>query len=331
MTTRQTLYFAQPYQVEVHNESMPAPEPHQVVVKTVLSAISAGTELLFYRGQVPPGMAVDTSITGMQQTVKYPLAYGYCNVGEVVAHGNQVDPTWQGRRVFAFHPHTSAFISEPVQLHPIPDAISYEQAVLLPTMETAVNFVMDAKPILGERVLTIGLGIVGLLTAYLLNRFPVERVYAVDGYANRIALAQQWGINALHSLNDLTTLQKYNPDLILELSSNPAALTSALDYAGFGTRIVVGSWYGDKVANLPLGGNFHRNRVQLISSQVSTLDGQFSNRWDKQRRLKTAWQQLEKLPVQELISHRLPLSSASVAYALLDQHPEQTLQILFTY
>jgi threonine dehydrogenase-like Zn-dependent dehydrogenase len=97
------------------------------------------------------------------------------------------------------------------------------------------------------------------------------------------------------------------------------------------TRIVIGSWYGDKVASLSLGGHFHRNRVQLISSQVSTIDGQFANRWTKSRRINTALSQLKSLPVNDLITHRMPITAASEAYQLIDQHPEQTIQILFTY
>ena len=331
MTTRQTLYFVQPYHVEVHSEVLPPPGPHEVVVKTVVSALSAGTEMLFYRGQVPSEMSVDATIAGLQQAVQYPLTYGYCSAGEVVECGVQIDPTWRGRRVFAFHPHTSAFVSDLASLYPIPDAISYDQAVFLPNMETAINFVMDAKPIIGERVIVIGLGIVGLLTAYLLGQFPFEKLIALDGYTKRTALAKRWGINALLSPTELELLKNFDPDLILEVSSNPAALASALEFAGFGTRVVIGSWYGDKIAHLPLGRHFHRNRIHLISSQVSTLDGQFSNRWDKSRRLETAWNQLATLPVQELISHRFPISSANAAYKLLDKNPEQTLQVLFTY
>jgi 2-desacetyl-2-hydroxyethyl bacteriochlorophyllide A dehydrogenase len=331
MNVRQTLYFARPYQVEVHSEPLPPLLPHQLQIKTVVSAISAGTELLFYRGQVPPAMAVDATIAGMGQAVQYPLSYGYCSAGEVVAIGAEVDPAWQGCRVFAFHPHTSAFVCEAAMLLPIPETLSYEQAVLLPNMETAVNFVMDARPLVGERVLIFGLGVVGLLSSYLLRRFPLSSLVAIDAYAKRRQLAQDWGIDALFSPTEIEELQEYDPDLILEVSSNPAALATALQLAGYGTRIVIGSWYGDKIAHLPLGGKFHRNRIQLISSQVSAIDGRFSNRWDKARRLQTAWKQLQGLPANELISHRLPIASASEAYQLLDQQPDQTLQILLTY
>lgn len=331
MTTRQTLYFTRPNQVEVHDEPLPTMSPQQVMVQTVVSAISAGTELLFYRGQVPADMPIDANIAGMNQPVRYPLSYGYACAGEVIAVGAEVDPAWLGRRVFAFHPHTSAFVSDPATLLPIPDTLSDERAVFLPNMETAVNLVMDARPGIGESVLIFGLGVVGLLALRLLRQFPLWRLHAVDGYTNRRDIAVNWGADALYFPDDTHALFGCDPDLILELSSNPDALATAVRIAGFGARIVVGSWYGDKIAHLPLGSAFHRNRIQLVSSQVSTLDGQFSNRWSKSRRLNVAWVQLHSLPIDDLITHRLPITQASEAYRLLDKEPDQAIQILLTY
>jgi 2-desacetyl-2-hydroxyethyl bacteriochlorophyllide A dehydrogenase len=331
MSERKTLYFARPHHIEIKSDSIPPLASNQLLVRTVVSAISAGTELLFYRGQVPPDMSVDASIAGMEQGVRYPLTYGYCSAGEVVATGRDVDAIWQGRRVFAFHPHTSHFVTTTDSLHPIPDSLSYEQAVFLPNMETAVNFAMDARPLIGERVIIMGLGVVGLLTLYLLRRFPLASIAAIDAYAKRRDVAKKWGADALFSPADLHALRDFDPDLILELSSNPDALASAIDMADYGTRVVIGSWYGDKVAHLALGGKFHRNRVQLTSSQVSTLDGSFSNRWDKARRLEIAWEYLHDLRIDELITHRIAIDDAGEAYQLLDQQPDQTLQILLNY
>jgi threonine dehydrogenase-like Zn-dependent dehydrogenase len=173
--------------------------------------------------------------------------------------------------------------------------------------------------------------VVGLLTFHLLRHFPISQLTAIDAYAKRREIALAWGADALLSPDETDRLIDFDPDLILELSSNPAALTTAVEFAGYGTRILVGSWYGDKIAHLSLGGAFHRNRIQIISSQVSTMDGQFCNRWDKSRRIDTAWSHLHHLPIDDLITHRLPITSASAAYQLLDQQPEQALQILLTY
>lgn len=327
---RRTLYFDAPYSACVRDEPLPELPPTGVQVQTTLSAISAGTELLFYRGQVPTGMAVDATIAGMGESVTYPLSYGYAAVGIVSLVGTAVDPAWLGRRVFAFNPHTSAFIADPAQLHPIPDDIADEQAVLLPNVETAINFVQDARPLLGERILIFGQGVVGLLTLHLLARFPVAEIVAVDGVAARRDLALRWGAHRAYAPDELAQLH-VDPDLILELSSNPHALNAAIQHAGFGTRILVGSWYGDKEAVLALGGSFHRNRVQIISSQVSTVAGALTDRWTKTRRFDLAWSVLRAIPVHALISHRLPIHAAADAYALLDRGDEAALQVLLTY
>lgn len=330
MIKRAVVTFERPYCVTVRHEPVDTPGPGHALVQTRLSAISAGTELLFYRGQVPAGMAADTSFADMQRAVAYPIAYGYACVGQVLAVGEPADASWLGKMVFAFRPHASHFVSPITDLWPLPPGLTPEQAVFLPNMETAVNLIMDGRPLVGERVLLLGQGVVGLLTTSLLARFPLSKLVAVDAYAQRLALARRWGAH-LTLPPDAGELAHLDPDLIFELSSSPSALAVAVETAGFGARIVIGSWYGDKPATLPLGGRFHRNRVQLISSQVSTLDGSLTNRWNKQRRLALAWELLRTTPVHELITHRLPVAEAPAAYALLDQHPDQAIQVLFTY
>ena len=125
--------------------------------------------------------------------------------------------------------------------------------------------------------------------------------------------------------------ERHGVDLIYELSGQPAALDAAVAAAGFDSRIVVGSWYGTKPATLQLGGSFHRNRIRLISSQVSTVAPHLRGRWTKERRMESAWQLLAKLPADELISHRFPLEQADAAYRLIDSCPEQTLQVILNY
>ena len=120
-------------------------------------------------------------------------------------------------------------------------------------------------------------------------------------------------------------------DLSYELSGNPLALDQAIAVTGFNGRVVIGSWYGQKHADLNLGGRFHRSRIRLISSQVSTVAPEWSGRWNKSRRLHVAWEMLQSLRPVHLITHRFPLEQASQAYALLDQHPQEAIQVLFTY
>lgn len=327
--TRISVVFTAPGQVEVVCEPLPTPAPGELLVQTAVSAISAGTELLFLRGQVPAGMSIDSTIAALDGAVRFPLRYGYACVGHVSAAGSATDAGWIGRRVFAFQPHTSHFSAPASQLIPAPDGLTLAQAALLPNMETAVNLTMDGAPVIGERVAVVGLGVVGLLTVALLARFPLAHVLAVDPLPARRALALALGAHAAVAPDALT--ETGSCDLTYEVSGAPAALNTALALTGYAGRVVIGSWYGSKQAPIDLGGAFHRSRIRLLASQVSTLDPQWLGRWDKARRLDVAWTMLRHLDADALITHRLPATEAPAAYRLLDQAPHQALQVLLEY
>jgi len=324
----QALTFDAPYQVTVRDEAMPKLEAGQALVRTTLSAISAGTEMLFYRGQFPQEMAVDANIDALEEQCGYPMKYGYCAVGVIEELGADVDKSWLDKRIFSFQPHQSHFVADVNSLFEIPENIPDEDAVFLPNMETAVNLVMDAKPVIGERVIVFGQGIIGLLTSSLLRQFPLERLVVVDPVSMRREAALALGVDAAVAPDELT---EDNFDLALELAGVPDALNAAIGAVGFGGRIVIGSWYGQKPMSLDLGGRFHRERIQLISSQVSTLAPQFSGRWDKARRFGVAWEMLGRVKPAQWISSRIPFGNADQAYATLDTHPQDVLQIVFTY
>lgn len=326
---RRSVLFAAPGEVVVQTEPIPHPQPGEVLVQTLVSAISAGTELLFLHGQVPADMEVDSAIPALHGVVRYPLHYGYACVGRVLEAGEERDKTWAGRTVFAFHPHTSHFIASTAQLVPVPDDLTPHQAALLPNMETAVNLLMDGQPGIGERVAVIGLGVVGLLTVALLARFPLEWLLAVDPLPRRRNLALAMGAHVALAPEELTERSAY--DLVYEVSGAPIALNTALALTGFAGRVVIGSWYGRKQAPLDLGGAFHRSRIRLLASQVSTIDPRWSGRWDKKRRIDVAWDMLRSVNTERLITHRLPVDEAPTAYRLLEQEPEHTLQVLLEY
>lgn len=331
---RSSLLFTAPHQVCLHPEELPPPGPGQFLVQAQLSAISAGTELLVYRGQFPTGLAVDSTLPGFSGEFAYPLKYGYSLAGRVIAAGEGLDPAWSDRRVFAFHPHESHFLASPSEVIPIPDGISLEDAVLLPNMETAVNLVLDGGPLIGERVAVFGQGIVGLLVTALLARFPLAGLVSVDRYTNRREASLAAGAHATFGPEQINAIRERYPggaDLTYELSGAPEALDAAIQATGFAGRVVIGSWYGKKRASLDLGGEFHRSRMRLISSQVSTLAPELSGRWTKERRLALAWEMLRQIRPSRWITHRFPLSRAAETYQILDRQPETAIQVLFTY
>ncbi len=336
---RKAVYFTKPGAVEVREEAFPLLTPGKVLVKTILTAVSSGTEMLVYHHQVPQNLSLDSTIAALSGNFDYPLKYGYSAVGRVIELGQGVARSWQDKLVFAFHPHESHFTAAPEELLPLPEKVVPEDAVFLANMETAVNFLMDGQPIIGEQVVVFGQGIVGLLATALLAQIPLGKLITVDKYPLRQRVSREIGaafclepadhpeqlFHLLHSDNSR------GADLIFELSGNPEAFNQAIAVAGFDGRVVLGSWYGQKTANLELGGKFHRSRIRLISSQVSTLSPGLTGRWNKARRFEVAWQMLARIKPSRFISHRFDVAHAPTAYQFLDNNPGEALQAVFTY
>ena len=328
--TDHTLYFTGECAVEHRPVEVGDPDPDEVVVESRLSAISAGTELLVYRGEVPEDIPIDEGLSAFDGSFSFPVPYGYAVVGEVVDVGEAVGADWLGRRVFAFEPHRTRFRVSPGSLVAIPDGVSATEAALLPTVETATNLTLDAAPRLGERVVVFGAGVVGLWTIRLLSGFPLERLVAVEPIAGRRRLAERMGADAAIP-PEAAAERVDDADLAVELSGSPAALDGAIASVGYDGRVVVGSWYGTKGAPVDLGGRFHRDRIDVVSSQVSTIDPALRGRWDADRRLGVALDWLERVDAEALVSHRIPFEDAATAYELLADRPEEALQVLLTY
>ncbi len=339
---RHALIFVAPEKVEIQEETLSQAGRGQVVVRTLLSAISPGMEMLVYRGQAPQEMTRDDATPSLGSNFEYPFKYGYSVVGEVIAVGEDVDPGWIGRKVFSFHSHETAFTAPLTELIPLPLGIPVEDALFLPHMETAVNFLLDGHPLIGEAVAVFGLGIVGILTTALLVDFPLGALVTFDRYSRRRQVALELGATASLDPYSAGWLQQAQAvviqagltgeyDLTFELSGKPLALNQAIAVTGFNGRVVIGSWYGKNPVRLELGGRFHRSRMRLISSQVSTMTPELGGRWNKARRMMLAWEKLRHIKPERWITHRFPFERAAEAYALLAAHPEQTIQVVLTY
>ena len=339
---RTSVIFKNPHEIELLQDSLPSPRSGEVLIKTHLSAISSGTEMLVYRGQFPPKLPVDKNITKLAHEFRYPLKYGYTTIGRVVETGPTVSKSWLDRIVFCFHPHESHFVARQDQLIPVPADIDPEDALFLPNMESAVNFLMDGRPVIGEVITVFGQGVVGLLTTALLAMLPLKCLVTLDKWPIRrkksldLGVHFSWDPAAPDLKDELTAVLESgtgikNSDLIFELSGNPEALNQAVDIAGFNTRIVIGSWYGTRRAALDLGAGFHRNRIRFISSQVSTLAPEFSGRWSKDRRLTVAWGMIRRIKPADFITHRFEVQRVKEAYELLDEKPGETIQVVLTY
>jgi 2-desacetyl-2-hydroxyethyl bacteriochlorophyllide A dehydrogenase len=335
---RAAVVMQAPRRVVVCREELPLPGPGEVAVRSSLSAVSAGTELLFYRGEAPPGMPLDAGLPALSGPARYPLRYGYAVAGRVIGLGPDLPGEMAGRRVFCFHPHASHMILSAADILSIPEDVDDRDALFLANMETAVTLMLDSRPAVGEAVAVFGQGVVGLLATALLARHPLKRLVTVDPIPRRREISLSAGAHAAFDPGQADAPGRLSSDsegamadLVFELSGEPAALNAAIAACGFGGRVVIGSWYGTRPAALDLGGRFHRSRIRLISSQVSTLPAEASARWDKARRIETAWEMIRRIRPSRFITHEMPVGCAAEGYDLLDRRPEKVLQVVFTY
>jgi 2-desacetyl-2-hydroxyethyl bacteriochlorophyllide A dehydrogenase len=333
MDRRRALVFSGPGTVELCEETCPQPGPGELLVRTRVSAVSAGTELLAYRGQLPADLALDETLPTLSGTCAFPFRYGYAAVGTVVETGAGVDGGWRGRRVFAFVPHASAFVVPVGEAFVVPDAIPDEIAPMLASAETAVNLVFDGRPLLRERVAVVGQGTIGLLLTAILAKYPLDQLVAVEPAGARAALARAVGASEVFADAGAAAmaLGPSGADLCYEVSGNPAALDTAIKLTGAEGRVVVGSFYGNKRAPVDLGTHFHRGRLQIQSSQVSHIGPALRGRWDRQRRMTVAWQVLATPGLRSLVTHRVPFADAPAGYRLLAAGDPAALQVLFVY
>lgn len=334
------VWFPQARAVELRREALPAAGPGDLRVRAIASAVSHGTEMLVYRGQVPSQMPLD--LPAVRGDFDFPIKYGYASVGWVVQVGARVEGFATGDLVFVHHPHQTEYVvpataqqgPEPVRL---PPELPPEHGVFLANVETAVNVLLDAAPRLGERVVVFGQGVVGLLLTQLTRQAGAGLVIAVDPFSLRRELARAAGADVVlapdenlpTTIRDLTG--GLGADLVLEASGNPAALDQAIAATAFQGTVVVCSWYGTKPAAIDLGGAFHRRRIRIVSSQVGSIDPTLQARWSFRRRLDLARDLLSTLTLTPLITHRFPLARAAEAYDLIDRHPEETGQVILTY
>ena len=310
------LFHTAPRRVEIRELPTPQPSAGEVVVSTLFSGISGGTERLVYRGEVAEGLALDDTIDALGGTFRYPFRYGYACVGEV---------SDSGRRVFAFQPHQDAFAARPGDLIPLP-AIDPAPATLFPLVETALQVTLDAEAGYRDRVIVLGAGVLGLLTALLLQRSG-RRPLCAEPQPWRRELAGRLGVTAVPP----GELASQEVPLVIDASGSPDAPATALSMLAHEGTLLVASWFGTKPVTLPLGGAFHRRRLTIRSTQVSTIPARLSARWTLSRRRSATAELLTELPLSELCTHVFAFDQAAAAFRAVDESPPGLMHAVLDY
>jgi threonine dehydrogenase-like Zn-dependent dehydrogenase len=264
---------------EIREETLPEPGEGEALVRTLATGVSRGTERLVWHGRVPESQRSAMRAPMQAGGFPFPVKYGYAAVGVVEAGPAEL----LGRRVFCLHPHQDRFIAPAALCAPVPDAVPDARAVLAANMETAVNILWDAGPRVGERVLVVGAGVVGLLSAFLLARIPGIELAVCDPDEHRGAVAEKLGVRFV-----LPEEAPNGRDLVVHASATPEGLHTALASAAFEARILEASWFGDRAVRLPLGEGFHARRLSILSTQVGAVAAPMRGRRTHAERLALA-------------------------------------------
>lgn len=269
----------------IREEPLPPLEEGKCQVDALFSLISTGTERLIALGQVPRELFPQMKVPYMGGDFSFPIKYGYSLVGTVTTDNHP----YAGKTVHLLHPHQSSCIVASQDLFVVPDEIPAKRAILASNLETALNAVWDAQISIGDKVLVIGFGIIGSLVARVLSMIGAVEVVVQDIDLRRRNLAEQMGFWT----QDIGT-EGISFDAVFHTSASESGLQAAIDQVGFEGKIIELSWYGNKSVSIQLGGDFHSQRKQIISSQVSHLPPYHSRRWNYRRRKEVVFELLKQ-------------------------------------
>src|SRR5579871_67223 len=273
------FWIVAPGRGEVRDERLRDPGPDDLVVRTLFSGVSRGTEALVFAGRVPASERQRMRAPFQDGEFPAPVKYGYAAVGLVEVGPDDLI----SRTVFVLHPHQTRFVVPAAAASVVPDAVPPGRAVLAANLETAINGVWDARVQVGDRVTVVGGGTVGCLVAWVASRIVGCDVELVDVDARRAETARALGVPFASPES-----ARADRDIVFHASATDAGLQQALRLGGFEATVVELSWYGDRSVTLPLGEAFHSRRLTLRSSQVGAVSPVQRARWDHRRRMALA-------------------------------------------
>lgn len=310
------LWITGPNRAEIRTEPVGAPSDSEVLVRTLYSGISRGTETLVYSGSVPESEHERMRAPFQAGAFPAPVKYGYINVG-VVENGTEA---LVGQTVFCLYPHQTHYVVPADAVHVLPDGIPAARAVLAANLEAAVNALWDAAPGIGTRVAVVGAGTLGCLVAWLAATRASCDVELVDIDATKAEPAATLGV--AFRMSDNATR---DADVVFHTSGTEQGLATALELAGFEAVVLELSWYGNRLVGVPLGEAFHSRRLTLKTSQVSTIAPAQRARWTSRQRMALVLSLLDDARLDALITGESAFDDLPAVLARLSSAPPGTL------
>ncbi len=336
-------FITEPRKVEIRDCEVGVISENEVKIKTLFTGFSSGTEMSVYRGTAPfYRKRFDSDLhlfLESNEVWNYPICYGYINVGEVIELGSKVTSLQKEDIVFSYQPHQTESIVKASDATKLPKDIEPILGIFIANINTTFNGILDSRINLGETVTIFGCGLLGQLLIQQAKLSGAGQIIAIDMLDKRLDIASRSGADITLNptkekdialeIRGLTN--NIGSDVVIDVSGSDKALHEAIRTAAFQGTVVAMSWYQGGASSLFLGDEFHHNRVTIRCSQAGSIDPTLSHRWNNQRRINTVLKLLKILKLRELISHRFDFSKITSAYELIDQHPEEVLQVIVEY
>lgn len=302
------LWYVGPGAVELRAEPLHQPQDGELLVRSLFSGVSRGTERLVLNGNVAESEWQRMRAPMQAGAFPFPVKYGYCAAGRVAAGASDLI----GRIVFVLHPHQEQFVVRQDLAVLVPDGVSARRATLAASMETALNAIWDSGAGPADNIVVVGGGVVGLLVAYIASCLLAAEVTLVDTNKERERIARAFGIGFAEPMS-----APRGADVVFHATATAAGLETAIETAGFEATIVELSWYGEGTVPVKFGGSFHSRRLKLISSQVGHVSPGRRPRWGKLRRMEAALRILANEGLDQLLTHEIEFDEAPAALPAL--------------
>lgn len=337
------LVFTGPRALELREEPSRAPGPGEVRLQTLYSGISHGTEMNVYRGVAPQYQKsfdpkVRLFLPAETPHWRYPTRYGYAAVSRVLDTGPDVTRVQAGDIVFSHTHHRTETTTKVEAVHRLPSGIDPLIGIFVANLNTSLNGVLDADIHVGDTVVILGQGVLGLLALQWVRLSGARQIVVADLAQHRRELGREMGatvaldpaeVDVALEVRRLT--DNRGADVTFDLTGSYRGLQTAIRTAAPDTAVIAMSWYPGQAAGLVLGDEFHHNRITLRCSQVGQINPHLRHRWSIARRMETVMQYLPQLRLRPLISDVMPFQDAAEAYRRVDSGADGVTQVVLDY
>lgn len=332
--------------IEFRTINLPELNDNEILVKTILSGVSHATELATIEKKAPTLLKHWNKkyriYSGNGQSKKYPCTLGYENVGRIIQLGKKVTKFKIGEIVWTDNPHQQYSIVDTTvdRIYKIPSIKHIKRAIFLALTRVALASVHDAEIKIGDRVAVYGLGTIGLIAIQFASLASQSKCFGIDPIELRRNIANTFGHQTFSPLNIDTAdaihklTEGKGVDASIESSGSTKGLNEAIRSCRVGGRVALVGTYRQGAKDLFLAEEWHRNRIEMISSMsVNDCPPRDYPRWTLDRLNEVALSFLisGKIEVEKFITQTYSFKNAPKAYQLLQTHPEKTIKIVFDY